>query len=264
MLGSTRGNMKRIGLMALFLGLVFGPAPSVEAAAFRVNPIRIAFDKANSSALLTLTNESTEDLRFQLSVSEWKQAPGTGQMQLTPTSDIRFFPALLTLKAGQERKVRVASSLPPGAVEKTYRIFFEELPSMVQADTAAGANVKIITKMGVPIFIAPAQARSQAEIANAAVKAGKLTFDVQNKGNVHFVALGVKATGLDGNGKTLFEKQREGWYVLSGDTRTYDLDLSAQECAGLESVRLELQSDIGSRPEESLIKREFTPAVSCK
>ncbi len=258
--------MNRITLMALLLGLVFGPARFAGAAAFRVNPIRVSFDAANTSALLTLTNESTEELRFQLTVSEWKQAPGTGAMQLTPTDDIRFFPALLALKAGEERKVRVASNATQGPVEKTYRIFFEELPALKKADAAGGASVKIITKMGVPIFVAPEKRKAQADLANAAVKDGKLRFDVRNSGNVHFVVLSARATGLDREGNVLFDKQREGWYVLNGDTRTYELDLAGKECSDLATVRFELQTDIGSKPEESLIKREFTPITGsgCK
>ncbi|HET7707831.1 MAG TPA: fimbria/pilus periplasmic chaperone [Thermoanaerobaculia bacterium] len=258
--------MNRITLMALLFGLVFGPARFADAAAFRVNPIRVSFDAANTSALLTLTNESTEELRFQLTVSQWKQAPGTGEMQLTPTDDIRFFPTLLTLKAGEERKVRVASNVKQGPVEKTYRIFFEELPGLKTAAAPAGASVKIITKMGVPIFVAPENRKAQADIASAAVKGGKLAFDVRNSGNVHFVLLSARATGLDREGKILFDKQREGWYVLSGDTRTYELDLTGKECSNLATVRFEMQTDIGSKPEESLIKREFTPITSggCK
>lgn len=258
--------MNRITLMALLLGLVFGPARFADAAAFRVNPIRVSFDSANTSALLTLTNESTEELRFQLTVSEWKQAPGTGEMQLTPTDDIRFFPALLALKAGEERKVRVASNVAPGVVEKAYRIFFEELPPLKTADAAGGASVKIITKMGVPIFVAPAKRKAQADIANAGVKDGKLAFEVRNSGNVHFVLLSARATGLDREGKVLFDKQREGWYVLNGDTRSYELDLAGKECSDLATVRFELQTDIGSKPEESVVKREFTPIVGsgCK
>ena len=54
--------------------------------------------------------------------------------------------------------------------------------------------------------------------------------------------------------------------MLSGDTRTYELDLTGKECSNLATVRFEMQTDIGSKPEESLIKREFTPITSggCK
>ena len=75
-------------------------------------------------------------------------------------------------------------------------------------------------------------------VAGVAVKDGKLAFDVRNSGNVHFVLLSARATGLDREGKVLFDKQREGWYVLSGDTRRYELDLTKKECTDLATVRL--------------------------
>ncbi len=140
-------------MMLLATGLAFWPASVANAATFRVFPIRVDFDKQTKSALLTLSNESTEELRFQISAFVWGQNEA-GEMQLTPTKDVTFYPPLLVLKPGQERKVRVGTAVPPGAVEKTYRIFFEELPGLQTSQVpAGGAQVKIITKMGVPIFV---------------------------------------------------------------------------------------------------------------
>src|SRR5687768_3327459 len=92
--------MRRIALLAFTLGLVFGPAREVSASAFRVTPIRVTFEGRSMSTILTLTNESADELRFQISAFAWDQAAGTGEMNLTPTQHITFFPALLTLKAG--------------------------------------------------------------------------------------------------------------------------------------------------------------------
>ena len=114
------------------IGLVFAPAHSLRASAFHVTPIRIDFDRTTTSAVMTLVNESTEELRFQISVASWQQDK-QGQMQLTPTDDIVFFPALLSLKPGEERKVRVGRTVTPSDVEKTYRISFEELPPLQKA-----------------------------------------------------------------------------------------------------------------------------------
>ena len=96
------------------------------------------------------------------------------------------------------------------------------------------------------------------------MQAGKLAFDVSNNGNVHFSATNVKVTGLDEKGQTLFERQREGWYVLAGGTRTYELDLPAESCAGLRSLRIEAQTDLADKPDEALLKADVAvPAGSC-
>ena len=111
----------------MVLGLVL-QAGTLAASAFKVTPVRVNFS-GPSSTLLTLKNESDQPLRFQISSYVWSQ-DSKGAMQLTPTEDIVFFPALLSLNSGEERKVRVATTVTPAASAKTYRIFFEELPPL--------------------------------------------------------------------------------------------------------------------------------------
>ena len=116
-----------------------GPqAGAAAAATFTVDPTQIFLSGRTGSVLLTLRNESTETLQFQLSVFAWAQSP-SGEMQLEPTEDIVFFPTLLTLKPKETRRVRVGSATPQEVREKTYRIFVEELPrSTTLAATACG------------------------------------------------------------------------------------------------------------------------------
>jgi fimbrial chaperone protein len=256
--------MRRIALLAVVLGLVFGPARELSASTFRVTPIRVTFGGRSMSTILTLTNESADELRFQLSAFGWDQEQGTGDMKLSPTQDITFFPTLLTLKAGESRNVRVGTTVRATETERTYRIFFEELPPLVKKDDTRGSQVRIITKMGIPIFLDPAKRVVNGSLKNAFVRAGKLSFDVANNGNVHFSATNVKVTGLDEKGQPLFEKQREGWYVLAGGTRTYELDLPPESCRALRTVRIETQTDLADKPEEALLKTDLAvPAGSC-
>ena len=258
-----KGGVKKLAL-AVVIGLALGPARSAEGAAFRVNPIRVDFDRTSSSVLLTLSNDSPEELRFQISAFEWGMDPA-GEILLKPTTDIRFFPALLTLGPGQQRNVRVGNSTPRGAVEKTYRIFFEELPGLQKQDEGAGAQVKIVTKIGVPIFVAPEQRKASAEITGLALQKKQVSFAVNNTGNVSFVSQSVKVIGTDENNKTVFEKQREGWYVLSGTSRAYTVEMTPEECRATRSLRVEVQTDLSEKPETSLLRREvqIQAADSC-
>lgn len=226
-------------------GLVL-PARTTEGSEFRVTPIRVDLNSRASSALMTLTNESDKTLRFQISVFKWEQEDGSGEMKLTPTKDVVFFPALLTLAAKEERNVRIGTTQKSENVEKTYRIFFEELPPL-ETPEAQGAQVTVITKLGVPIFIAPAKAAAAGEIRNLSFGARKLVFDVGNTGNAHFFARSVRVTGLDGEGKPVFQKQREGWYILHGGSRRYDVELSAEECAAVRSFKVEVDTTIDNR-----------------
>src|SRR6187549_4182240 len=103
----TRVRVQR-ALLITILGLVL-QAENVAASAFKVTPVRVTFS-GPSSTLLTLRNDSEESLRFQISAFAWSQ-DAQGGIQLGSTEDISFFPALLTLKPGEERKVRVATTV---------------------------------------------------------------------------------------------------------------------------------------------------------
>src|SRR4051812_12812932 len=69
-------------------------APRAQAAAFNVKPTQINLSAKVKSSMLGIRNESAETLRFQLSVFTWAQS-AKGEMELAPTTDIVFFPALL-------------------------------------------------------------------------------------------------------------------------------------------------------------------------
>ena len=248
--------------LTVLLGLAFGPAQTAYAAAFRVAPIRVDFDKGTQSALLTLINESEEEIRFQISAFVWGQ-DDQGEMKLEPTQDVVFFPALLTLKAKEQRKVRIGRMTAPGAVEKTYRVFFEELPALATTEQPKGSAVKILTKMGIPVFVAPEKPNAAGNVTNVALNAGKVTFDVRNTGNVSFVARVLRVRGLDAGGAEVLNRQREGWYVLSGDTRHYDLELTAEECRKIRKVVIEAETDLAAKPEQGVLRAETAASGSC-
>src|SRR5437868_14086107 len=240
----TQNGMRRtLALTATILGLAF-QAETLQASAFKVTPVRVTFS-GPSSALLTLKNESDQPLRFQISSFAWSQDP-KGEVQLAPTEDIVFFPALLSLNPGEERKVRVAATVAAKEVEKTYRIFFEELPPLERPENS-GAQVRILTKMGIPIFVSPAKANAAPSIGSVKLEKGTLAFDVANSGNAHFALEGVKLQGVGANGEPLFDRQLEGWYVLAGTPRTYSVEIPAGTCSKLKKIVIEAQTDISGK-----------------
>ena len=238
-------------------------AGTAEASAYKVTPVRVVFN-GPSSTLLTLKNDSDKALRFQISAFAWTQ-DAKGGIQLGSTEDVTFFPALLTLQAGEERKVRVATSVAAKDVEKTYRVFFEELPPLETPADAAGAQVRLLTRMSIPIFVEPEQGKAEAKVQNAKVQGGHLLFDVANSGNIHFSVRSVKLHGVSAAGATVFERQLEGWYVLPGSPRSYDLEIPAADCSKLKSVSIEVQTDIENAGKEELITNQIDVAPgSCK
>ena len=253
---------RNLALTICVLGLVL-QAGNVSASAFKVTPVRVTFS-GPSSTLLTLKNESDQPLRFQITSFAWQQSP-TGEVKLDPSEDIVFFPALLTLGPNEERKVRVASTVGADQVEKTYRIFFEELPDMEKPAATSGAQVKILTKMGIPIFVTPAKGYAQAAVENLTLKNGAMSFDVRNTGTVHFALQKVRVRGLAADGQAAFERELDGWYVLAGSPRTYQVDVPADACSKIAKVSVEATTDITSLGNAGAVSKTFDVAPGgCK
>jgi fimbrial chaperone protein len=229
---STRRRL--ICRLALVSALFAGRA---DASSFTVNPTQIYFSGRTVSALLTLRNESTEPLRFQLSAFSWDQNEH-GEMQLQPTEDVIFFPTLLTLGPKEERKVRVGTTTAFGPVERTYRIFVEELPS---AEPSTQAGVRVLTKMGIPVFLRPAKMVAEGGLQDLRVTDGTFSFKLRNSGNVHFVPQRVRVRALGPTNNLLFERELAGWYVLAGGTRIFDLELPKSDCSGISSLAVDVQ-----------------------
>ena len=80
----------RTAVAALAL-MTLTAASSASAATFTVNPTQIFLSGKTTTALLTLRNDSDDSLRFQLTAFAWQQTP-TGELSLTPTQDVVFFP----------------------------------------------------------------------------------------------------------------------------------------------------------------------------
>lgn len=231
-----------------------GPqAGAATAATFTVDPTQIHLSGRTGSVLLTLRNESDETLQFQLSVFAWGQSP-TGEMQLEPTDDIVFFPTLLTLKPKETRRVRVGSATTQDAREKTYRIFVEELPPL---NNNAGSGIRVLTKMGIPIFVQPVKEVATATLSDLRQQDGTLRFTLANAGTVHVVPQSIKVRGLTGS-NTAFDRDLEGWYVLAGGRREFDMALPKNACAQVTSIVVDIQFASGK-----LQERLQTPTGAC-
>ncbi len=219
--------------------VMLGSASWASAATFTVNPTQIFLSGKTTTALLTLRNDSDETLRFQLTAFGWQQTPA-GELTLTPTQDVVFFPALLTLAPKEERRIRVGATVPAAAQERTYRIFVEELPS---ADGQQANAVRVLTKMGIPIFIRPAKEVATADLSGLATAKGSFNFTLANRGSVHFVPQRVAVRASSASGERLFEEELKGWYILAGGRRDFTVAIPADACARVASVTVEVEFD---------------------
>src|SRR5689334_420229 len=174
------GRAARLACALLGAALLLGARPA-RASSFTVNPIKVVLSDKERSTLLTVQNQSSEALRFQVSVSGWSQSPG-GEMVLSATRDIVVYPSILSLAPGEQRKLRIGATVGAGPLEKSYRIFVEELPPLQSSQRSSSTEVRVLTKMGVPIFVEPPAIASKGSLTGLALSGGKLAFDLRNDG----------------------------------------------------------------------------------
>lgn len=221
-------------ILAAALGLL---SAAGEAATFSVAPTQIFLAGKTTTALLTVKNDSSESVRFQLSAFSWQQSP-VGEMQLAPTSDVVFFPALLTLGPHEERRIRIGSMVAAAGQERTYRVFVEELPT--DTPSADRSAVRVLTRMGVPVFIRPAQQSASATLAGLRLEGGALRFNITNSGTVHFVPEKMMVRALSANGDAVLERELQSWYILAGGRRDFELTVPPSDCARVDRVTVDV------------------------
>jgi fimbrial chaperone protein len=232
-------------LLGCLLGLGLLQAETAPGSTFEVNPIQAVLTGKTKSALLTVTNASRETLRFEVTVFAWDQN-AKGEMELRPTEDVVFFPRLFSIAPGKEQKIRVGTTASVSEREKTYRIFVEELRPLEQpTPSPAGSQVRVLTKMGIPIFLQPANPKPSGAVAALGIANGTVSFDIRNTGNVHFSLFGVRVVGTGASGETVFDRKAEGWYVLAGGNRTYQIALTPEECSRIRHLAVDALADIG-------------------
>jgi len=211
-----------------------------RAATVSIDPIRVHLSATNRSQSLTLTNSGQESLRFQISAFTWQQNVA-GEMELTPTEELVFFPAFLELGPSESRRVRVASTAPAGAKEKSFRLFLDELPPLQKGQPG---SVRVLTRLGVPVFVQPAAPTARPSL-DVRIEGSRVLVVLENRGNSYFLAQSVHVVGRSATGSTVVQQDLPGWYVLAGGRRVYDLGLTKEVFCRLVDVNIKAKTDHG-------------------
>lgn len=207
---------------------------------WRVMPIRLDFGGKIRTGIVTVINESSDKLQVQMKASQWTQ-DAQGKDQYTDTSEIIFFPKILILNGKEERIIRVGTKTPPGPREKAYRLFIEETPSKSGKDKGVALNIAI--RFGLPIFLQPRKANAAGRVDGLTISTGTVSIPIANTGNVHFKIRSIELKGSNAQGKEAFSKSLTGWYLMSGSSRTYTLDLPADACRELSRIDAVVNTD---------------------
>lgn len=206
---------------------------------FSITPVRIFFEGSKKTDTVTIKNESTKTGALQINAVAWTQDEKQDNVYL-PTEDILFFPKLVEIKPGEEKIIRIGTKIPHSDTEKTYRLFIEEIPDDTQLETT---SVKILMKIGVPIFISPVKAAPSGVIEKMEFHKGSLMVDVKNEGNVHFIIKTVKIEGKDESGKEVYTTEKAGGYLHHGKSKEVVFDIPQDACHKMKTLHVDIDTD---------------------
>lgn len=207
--------------IVIIISLLMLLVSTAQAGNFAVSPIRLDYDSANRNGAITITNAAETELKVQISLYEWRQDEH-GKDLYIPSNDLLYFPHLATIPSAKRQLVRAGLRKPANDVEeKSYRLFVEELPDN-KANT--GTRLAVAVRFGIPIFVKPQNEIVRGEITSISMEKSVVRIVVHNSGNTHFKIASITATA-DG-----FSQQIDGWYLLAGTSREYQINMPADTC----------------------------------
>lgn len=231
-------------LLAGFLAL----SQTAHGGEFRVTPIRVDLVAGGrGSGVISVINEGQEPISFQMQARAWTQ-DAEGKDVYTETTDLIFFPQIMTATGGETKVIRIGTKAPPPSRERSYRLFIEEIP---KREEAKGAMVRVAFRFGVPIFRLPLVEKKEGVLEDAHVDKGTFSVRIRNTGTVHLKIDEMEVVGKSAAGEEVFRQKPAGWYVLTDSSRIQSLPIPAEVCARIGTLT------INARCEEVVLQKEI-------
>jgi fimbrial chaperone protein len=202
-----------------------------SAAQFRISNVRLHLDAARPVDTIVLTSEEQRDVAFEVHVMRWTQA-ADGRWELAPSQDLVVHPLIVKMPANGEARLRVGTISPTVATEHAYRIELQELP---ESSKPTPGQVRMLTKLSIPVFVEPAQAKSKLALA---FDADKLV--LRNTGTAYAPPTQGTLKLTDAKGRTLHEGKLDTNYVLPGANVPVLPEISSSTCTHTANVELTL------------------------
>lgn len=212
-----------------------------------VSPVLVDLSAASPSAIVTVRNAGKGPMRYQVSGLRWSE-DRDGRPTLTPAQDLSIFPPLFQLAPGASRKVRVGATVPPEALERSWRLMVEELPDAVASE---GHQVRIRTRFAIPVFLAPPAPEVRCDVA-LRVEGGRLKLVIANRGTTRAKPLTTRVELFAAEGGKLRDLDVAPWYVLAGGERAWDVDVPKELCATVRRARV--VADVAGRKLEATLE----------
>ena len=250
--GCGKVHMRLLFLTCCTLLFFLCPVPALPVN-FSINPVKIFLDGKSKTNVLKIKNHSDEKISLQVRTFTWEH-DRHGRNDYTPTRDIIFFPKILTIQKNEEKIIRIGTNIPQSGDEKTYRMFLEEIPP---PDSQERMAVRMIMKIGVPVFVSPHTTVTKGRIESMSLHKGDLHLTVKNTGNVHFLVQSVRVRGTDVSGKELYSTEIGGWYLHGGKEKEYTVEIPEEHCRSIAHLQAHVTTDILSMSKKLNVAKEM-------
>ena len=195
-------------------------SPASFGGGLSVAPVQLSLTGVSRSVSTVVSNPGSNPVTVQVRLYSWTMR-GDDEIY-GPVTDAGFSPPLFRLAPHTSQSVRIVAKVPPGPIERSYRLIVDQLPL---AD--APGQLQLPVRMVLPVFVEPAPAASRAPLlewsAHQNPQTKQITIGVSNQGSVHvrLVDLGVQ----DGTKSVVVAPGLAG-YALAGQEREWSYQSS--------------------------------------
>jgi len=212
--------LRRLATLALLVcGVATGAPP---AGGFTVSPVRLEISPGARAVSLALDNGADRTKTVQVEAFRWTQVDGEDRYE--PATELVVNPPLFRIAPGARQIVRAGflGGAPSLEVESAYRLYLQEVPD---GDEPAPNQLRLLLRIGVPLFLAPLEpARPEPRWNVARRSDGSLVLEVRNEGRrrMRLERLAVESAGVA-------SRELSGLsYVLPGQARSWPLPADTQ------------------------------------
>lgn len=239
----------------LLAALSLGAMPSAShAASLNVAPVRLVLTPERAIASVVVGNAGEGEVAIHAEVFAWSQEAGRDIYQ--PTREVIVNPAIFRVAAQGRQIVRLGLQVQAGSSERSYRVFFQQLPRPQASVPNAPPQVATLLRIGVPIFVPPLQPRQALQWRLVPTSDGSHALALDNAGSEHVQLTRLTVTGP--GGATAFSRALST-YVLAGQSAVVTPSLPGLQPGAM--VRVEAQSDAASTLPAVELR---TPALAAK
>lgn len=207
---------------------------TLSAASLKLFPVRIELSSDQPVQTMTIENDSDEATRVQLRLVAWRQVDGKDVYE--ETRDVLANPGLFEVPSRGVQIARFGLRTSPGATEKAYRVFLEEVPT---DRPSLPGEVRTLLRISVPVFVPPAKPAMRLDWRAVPGGAGKVAFLIRNDGNVH---VQINRLTLKAGRRAAPVSEDMSVYLLPGTEKRVTLDVRDPPREG-EAFKIDAMTD---------------------